>query len=110
MNSLVSSQIVASHTRVVPEAGVGDVGEDERVGVQGLLDVDVVGHGELSVREEPVNTGSGFTRHLIMNMEMSLTVLIVFMYLISAYLAVDGDLVTRTRGNTLLINTDDWSI
>ena len=31
-------------------------------------------------------------------------------YLISAYLAVDGDLVTRTRGNTLLINTDDWSI
>ena len=44
MCSLVSSQIVASNTRVVPKAGVGDVGEDERVGVQGLLDVDVVGH------------------------------------------------------------------
>ena len=87
-NLLVAAQSVGGHTGVVAEAVVLYVRESEAVQVPGLLHGHVRPGGELSLHEEPGDTGLRLPAHL----------------------AADDDLVAGAGGDALSLDSDDRGV
>ena len=87
-NLLVAAQSVGGHTGVVAEAVVLYVRESEAVQVPGLLHGHVRPSRELSLHEEPGDTGLRLPAHL----------------------AADDDLVAGAGGDALSLDSDDRGV